>query len=266
MYEIKQKFISLNRSGMPLMAAGAVIHETANPGDSAMMEFNYFNSGVRDASAHAFVDAGNIIQTVPWTERAWHAGPTANRLYWGIEMCHATDSGKFDAIWQRTIWLFAWLFKTQAFPRILKVTPENLPSHAELSNKFRETDHLDPVSYFKKFGKSVDMFRAEVQQYIDLMVFNDVVGNEKIIRSPGYWRENCWENRLVEGAYVQQLIKNYVAMFKLCNNFAECVDYLKSKGITNRPDYWINNAVEGGKCDGKFVRNLIVGMGRNLNI
>lgn len=266
MYEIKQKFISRNRSGMPLTARGLVIHETANPGDNALLEYEYFNSGDRQASAHAFVDDKSIIQTVPWTEKAWHAGPTANRQFLGIEACHTEDASKFDAIWQKCVWLAAWLLKTQAFPSILKVNKLNLMSHAEVSDEWRETDHRDPVDYFATFGKTVDMFRVDVQTYIDLMVFNDVVNNREIIKSPEYWRENCWEGKLVEGEYVQQLIKNFVAMFQVCNNFEETVEYLQSKEIIKSPEYWLSNAVYGMKCDGKFVRTLMINMGRRLNI
>ncbi len=69
-YTIVQKFISQNRSGKTLNAKGTVLHETATPGASDENEFNYFNSGYRGASAHAFVDYDSITQTVPWNEQS----------------------------------------------------------------------------------------------------------------------------------------------------------------------------------------------------
>jgi N-acetylmuramoyl-L-alanine amidase len=169
-YEILQKFISKNRSGKTLVAKGTVVHETATPGATAENEFKYFNTGAggRSASAHAFIDYDCIIQTVPWNEQAWHAGGTANRNYIGIEFCNYDDATKFQEIWKRAVWLFAWVHVN-----VLKVTNINkdtLMSHAEVSAKWKETNHQDPVAYFAKFGKTVDMFRAEVQAEINSML------------------------------------------------------------------------------------------------
>lgn len=167
MYQITEKFISLNRSKKSFTPIGIVIHETANPNDSADMEFRYFNSGDRQASAHAFIDSGNIIQTIPWLEVGWHAGKTANSKFIGIEMCHTTNSDKFKMIWDRTVWLFAYLFVNVI--KCNTITKDNLMSHAEVSNLWKETDHLDPVDYFATFGKTVDTFRQEVQIMINQM-------------------------------------------------------------------------------------------------
>jgi peptidoglycan hydrolase-like protein with peptidoglycan-binding domain len=43
-------------------------------------------------------------------------------------------------------------------------------SHAEVSQKWGETNHSDPIAYFAKFGKTVDMFREEVQSEINSML------------------------------------------------------------------------------------------------
>lgn len=172
-YEITKNFISMNRSGKALTAIGTVVHETATPGASDEDEFRYFNSGAggRSASAHAFVDYDSITQIIPWNEQAWHAGRTANRSYIGIELCNYNDSSKFEEIWKRGVWLFAWLHVN-----VINVTTINkitLMSHAEVSQKWGETDHSDPVVYFAKFGRTVDMFRAEVQSEIDRMLNKD---------------------------------------------------------------------------------------------
>lgn len=169
-YKILQKLISKNRSGKTLAAKGTVAHETATPGATAENEYKYFNNGAggRSASAHAFVDYDCIIQTVPWNEQAWHAGGTANRNYIGIEFCNYNDAAKFEEIWKRAVWLFAWVHVN-----VLKVTNINkdtLMSHAEVSTKWRETTHQDPVAYFAKFGKTVDDFRAAVQAEINGMI------------------------------------------------------------------------------------------------
>ncbi|MCM0648620.1 SH3 domain-containing protein [Clostridium swellfunianum] len=167
-YQITEKFISKNRSGKVLTAKGTVLHETATPGATAENEFRYFNGAYRGVSAHAFVDHESIIQTVPWNEQAWHAGGTANRNYIGIELCNFDDRSKFDEIWKRAVWLFAYVHVN-----VIKVTTINkdtLMSHAEVSAKWKETTHQDPIAYFAKFGKTVDQFREGVQKAINVMI------------------------------------------------------------------------------------------------
>jgi N-acetylmuramoyl-L-alanine amidase len=167
-YSIIQKFISKNRSYKALNAKGSVLHETATPGASDENEQKYFDSGNRNSSAHAFVDYDSITQTIPWNEQAWHAGGTANRNYLGIELCNYSDAAKFEEIWKRAVWLFA-----HVHVNVLKVTTINtdtLMSHAEVSLKWKETTHMDPVAYFGKYGKTVDMFRDAVQAEINSML------------------------------------------------------------------------------------------------
>jgi len=167
-FTIKQRFISKNRSYVPLKAIGTVVHETSDPGATDENEYNYFNTGNRGASAHAFVDRDSITQTIPWDEQSWHAGPTANTNFIGIELCHYDDAESFKEVWKRAVWLFAYI---QAY--ILKrpsITKFNLMSHAEVSEKWHETNHTDPISYFGKFGKTVEDFRNEVQYEINNML------------------------------------------------------------------------------------------------
>lgn len=170
MYEIIRMFILKNRPGIKLNPIGVTIHETANPGATALNHFKYFNSGYRGASAHVFVDWDNIIQTIPWDERAWHAGRTANKKYIGIELCRPRihDDKKFNLVWEKGVWLTAYLF-TRVM-NIKNVTVENLISHYEISKKWRETTHVDPIGYFKEYGKTLDDFRKDVQAEINKMV------------------------------------------------------------------------------------------------
>ena len=174
MYEIKQQFIKFNRSNETLISQGGVAHETANPGDSDEGETNYFNTGNRSASAHAFIDSDSITQNIPWDEVAWGAGPIANHKFWHIEMCHTSDPVKFNEIWKRTVWLWAYLFTKQVNPPITKVNEQNLMSHAQVSDTWHETDHTDPVAYFASFGVTMQQFRVAVQKCIDTGIIDDL--------------------------------------------------------------------------------------------
>jgi N-acetylmuramoyl-L-alanine amidase len=184
--DITQKFIGYNRPKEPLTPIGAVVHETATPGATAENEFNYFNSANRSASAHAFVDWVEIVQTIPWDEKSWHAGPTANHRFIGIELCRPSeyDEAQFAEVWNRAVWLFAFVFIK--ILKISNVSTKNLMSHAEVSNLWGESDHQDPIAYFNEYGKTVDDFRNAVQLEITraketALTFNDI---------QGHWAEN----------------------------------------------------------------------------
>lgn len=150
------KLLSKNRSYELLVPIGIVLHETATPGATAQNEFLYFNGGDRGASAHGFVDWNGYIQTIPYDEVAWHAGYTANHKYIGIEMCHATNKADFDKVWDNTVEIVVDLINKCGF------SINELTTHNEVSLRWRETDHTDPIGYFKKFGKTFEDFKNDV--------------------------------------------------------------------------------------------------------
>lgn len=166
MYPIKVDLLTRNRSHKPLKPIGMVLHSTATDGASDEAEIKYFNSADRQASAHAFIDEDSITQCIPLTERGWHAGATANSKFIGIELCEpkGKDIAKFNEIYKRAVWYFAYIFVNVL--KIKTVTKNNLMSHAEVSDKWGETNHTDPVAYFKEYGKTVDGFRKDVQATI----------------------------------------------------------------------------------------------------
>ena len=150
------KLLSKNRSYELLVPIGIVLHETATPGATAQNEFLYFNGGDRGASAHGFVDWNGYIQTIPYDEVAWHAGYTANHKYIGIEMCHATNKADFDKVWDNTVEIVVDLINKCGF------SINELTTHNAVSLRWGETDHTDPIGYFKKFGKTFEDFKNDV--------------------------------------------------------------------------------------------------------
>lgn len=143
---------------------GSVVHETATPRASDENEVAYFNSRVVRASVHAFVDRDSITQTLEWARLCWGAGATANSRFIQVELCHF-DGEDFMEVWKRGVWLFAWLHINVI--GITTITKDNLMGHNEVSAKWHETDHTDPYGFFADNGKTVDDFRAEVQQEIN---------------------------------------------------------------------------------------------------
>ncbi len=76
-----------------------VVHYTANNGDTAQGNGNYFAQANRNASAHYFVDENSIIQSVKDNDTAWHCGAKSyrhekcrNDNSIGVEMCSEKDS------------------------------------------------------------------------------------------------------------------------------------------------------------------------------
>ena len=87
-----------------------VVHYTANNGDTARNNCNYYHENIVKASAHFFVDDTEVCCSVPWDNIAWHCGgnkysysaggsmfglcTNANSI--GIEMCsRKTEKGVY---------------------------------------------------------------------------------------------------------------------------------------------------------------------------
>lgn len=76
-----------------------VIHFTANDGDTAAGNCNYFAGAGRNASAHYFVDEREVWRSVRDQDRAWHVGAKTykhpecrNTNSIGIELCSRKDA------------------------------------------------------------------------------------------------------------------------------------------------------------------------------
>ena len=97
--EIKRNITTKNfDSGSINRIKYIVVHFTANNGDTAYGNTNYFKS-YRGASAHYFVDENGIYQSVEDKNIAWHCGAkkykhstcrNSNSL--GVELCSRKDS------------------------------------------------------------------------------------------------------------------------------------------------------------------------------
>jgi N-acetylmuramoyl-L-alanine amidase len=103
-----------------------VVHYTANNGDTAAGNGNYFSGANRQASAHYFVDENSIVQSVKDSDGAWHCGGSlesshhpyrnicTNRNSIGVEMCSDIVNGKYvitEATVNRTVELVKMLMK-----------------------------------------------------------------------------------------------------------------------------------------------------------
>jgi N-acetylmuramoyl-L-alanine amidase len=150
---------------------GVVIHETATPGATAQNEATYFNREWSNiyTYVHAFVDNNQILNIKNTDYTVWGAGPTANAKFIQVELCEVSST---DA--------FARSVANQAYYTASKLVQYNLPftpgttvlSHDDVSKRWGETTHTDPVGYFAKWGYSMDQFYDLVGKY-----YNQLKGN-----------------------------------------------------------------------------------------
>jgi len=109
-----------NRPGKQLIGTKYItIHDTgnANPGADALAHAKYVkgdSAASRPASWHFTVDDTNVIQHLPLSEVAWHAGDgngSGNSSSIGIEICENADGDRAKAE-ERAAELAAFLLKT----------------------------------------------------------------------------------------------------------------------------------------------------------
>jgi N-acetylmuramoyl-L-alanine amidase len=156
---------------------GVIAHSTANNGDSAVGERNYETTTWQNAFVHAFVDDTKILQVADTDYLCYGAGHTANHLgYVQVELCQTTDQAKFEKAYVQYVWLLAKLLYNRKLSVIDGVT---LMSHAQVSAKWHETTHTDPIEYLASHDKTWANVVADVTEQYKEMEGNGV--NEGIL-------------------------------------------------------------------------------------
>jgi N-acetylmuramoyl-L-alanine amidase CwlA len=154
----KQAHTSNFKCGRPGGIKYIVIHYTANNGDTAKNNADYFaNNGNILASAHYFVDENAVWQSVKDTDTAYHCGTTGvykhplcrNTNSIGIEMCSRKDAnGKYyfkDATVKNAADLTKELIKKYNIPK------ENVIRHYDVTGKVCPAPMVTDESLWKEF-------------------------------------------------------------------------------------------------------------------
>ena len=101
-----------------------VIHFTANDGDTAAGNCNYFASANRNASAHYFVDEKEAMRSVKDGDTAWHCGAKKykhaecrNGNSIGIELCSRKDAAG------------RYYFKAETVQNAIELTRSKMEEH-----------------------------------------------------------------------------------------------------------------------------------------
>lgn len=181
-----QKLLFVNnacyKAGKKIVVKGIMVHSTGanNPNlkryvgpDDGKLGVNQYGNhwnqdkpDQRQVCVHGFIGKladGSIAtyQTLPWDMRGWHAGGTANDTHIGFEICEdaLTDKAYFDKVYREAVELCAHLCKLY---NLNPAADGVLICHSEGCKRGIASNHGDVMHWFPKFGKNMDIFRADV--------------------------------------------------------------------------------------------------------
>lgn len=158
-----------SRPGTRFTPSGLVLHSTADPGATARQIRDYFErlTSPNRASVQLVCDWAEALVCIPWipggAEIAWHAGPTANDRFLGMELCETNDPHLFHLSFLRWIEVAAFICEVYHWP----ADDAHVWSHARVSATWHETDHTDPIGYLEAHGHTWADTLARIQQTFD---------------------------------------------------------------------------------------------------
>lgn len=155
----------------PIVPECFVVHSTANPGAGDEAHVKWLNSARQHGWANYYGDHDSIRQVVPEGWRAPAQGPTYNRKAISYEMCEPAMSlpwseqlRRFQETWKRAVWCAAWTLWRYGWGT------DKLIAHFQISRELPgETDHMDPIEFFRRYTRSWDDFVTEVGALLDEM-------------------------------------------------------------------------------------------------
>lgn len=160
MVEIKKNLVAESKYGIKcpyeMTPKYVVIHNTANNA-SAANEIAYMKRNNKEVSFHYAVDDKQIVQGIPESRNAWHAGDggngTGNRYGIAIEICYSKSGGKkFDAAEKNAAELAADILKRYGWGI------DRLKTHKDFSGKYCPHRTLD-----RGWQRFVDMVKDALE-------------------------------------------------------------------------------------------------------
>lgn len=150
-----------------------VVHYTANSGDTAQNNLDYFARTKTGTSAHYFVDENEVCQSVQDTDVAWHCGSknprhpycrNANSI--GVEMCNSVGSVP-EAVRDRTAAFVRQKMKEYG------LDVNHVLRHYDVTGKRCPAPWVDNPSEWETFKAMLEGDDGEVtQEQFDVMMDN----------------------------------------------------------------------------------------------
>lgn len=189
-----------------------IIHETANPGATALNHVNYWASGEQGGEAHYVADwTGIVYHTTPDDRATWNVGGNANSWTVGIELCHATNQADFEKVWRTGVEFAAWYLNSRGWGI------DRMMSHDQANRTWATySDHTDPIGYFEEFGKSWAQFAQEVEQEME--------GEQDMATPEEVWGYD-WQQTAPQG----NMYNCVVGLYKMVEAMERKVDALSAK-------------------------------------
>lgn len=148
-----------------------VVHYTANKGDTAQNNLDYFARTKTGTSAHYFVDENEVCQSVQDTDVAWHCGSknprhpycrNANSI--GVEMCNSVG-GVPEAVRDRTAAFVRQKMKEYG------IDSSHVLRHYDVTGKRCPAPWVDNPAEWMEFKKMLeeddDMSYEQFEQYMN---------------------------------------------------------------------------------------------------
>lgn len=169
-----------------------VIHYTANNGDTAWSNTNYFKSVYRGASAHYFVDENSTIwRCVRDEDISWHCGggivnsdgasyykKCVNSNSIGIEMCSRKYSNGTYYFKDQTIINCALL--VMLLMKKYNIPVENVIRHYDVTGKTCPAPFVNNIQNWNNFKKQLVNNKTEhyAKEYLDKLIDKQIINNQ----------------------------------------------------------------------------------------
>lgn len=121
--------------------------------------FQRWNRPGVEKLVHGFIDDTGVYEFAPPTLACWQVGDSwGNANCIGYELCELGTRAEFDKVWSNAVNHYTSLCKKYG------LTADKVVGHCEAHNKGFASNHSDPDPYFRRFGKSMKDFRADVKK------------------------------------------------------------------------------------------------------
>lgn len=181
--DIKQQILTENdcyKIGRTIKPQGVMVHSTGVAQPDPEVFVRRWNKPDVAKCVHAFVGREQIIQTLPWTMRGWHAGGSANNTHISFECCepagHTYQGGTmvdydveanrpyFEDIYRNAVRLTAMLCSQF---NLDPAQPGVVICHAEGHKLGVASNHGDVLQWWPKHGITMDQFRRDVARAME---------------------------------------------------------------------------------------------------
>ena len=143
-----------------------VVHSSGNPNAGLDSEIAYMAKNQDNAYTNAWAGHNKIVEIANTDYRCWGAGRTANKYAVQIEVTEdkrLTKSQKLQAIDREAFWVAVQC-------AYYGIPLNKVYSHNDISRMYpQDTDHTDPIAFFKSVGVSWSQFKSQVKKYHDVL-------------------------------------------------------------------------------------------------